>query len=221
MRCLYIIPIHPPTCYNHLSAYYFCLFSTYCTDLPYLPTYVLPACIRTWINLYYLSTCLPAYLPAYYLPTFVLRVYLHAYLPTYVFICLPAYLCNTCLPVHLATDRRIYEGESVNKSQMVIKSKSVIFNLEETFISRHIFHQHWYTCPVAFPVRRNPQHRSLLTVGLWRILTMVYAVQNYKVYFGIYPLSGVYKTKITTFRRLDLSPSSGGWGKIDLPSWAR
>jgi hypothetical protein len=30
---------------------------------------------------------------------------------------------------------------------------------------------------------------------LWRIVTMVYAVQNYKVYFGLYPSSGVYKTK--------------------------
>jgi hypothetical protein len=25
-------------------------------------------------------------------------------------------------------------------------------------------HQHWYTCPIALPVRRNPQHKSLLTV---------------------------------------------------------
>jgi hypothetical protein len=35
---------------------------------------------------------------------------------------------------------------------------------KKTCISRHILHQHWYTCPVALPVRRNPQHRSLLTV---------------------------------------------------------
>jgi hypothetical protein len=27
--------------------------------------------------------------------------------------------------------------------------------------------------------------------------------------------------KTTTFHRLDLSPSSGGWGRIDLLSWAR
>jgi hypothetical protein len=27
--------------------------------------------------------------------------------------------------------------------------------------------------------------------------------------------------KTTTFRRLDLSPSSGGWGRIDLLSWGR
>jgi hypothetical protein len=32
------------------------------------------------------------------------------------------------------------------------------------FNSRHILHQHWYTCPVALPVRRNTQHTSLLTV---------------------------------------------------------
>jgi hypothetical protein len=34
----------------------------------------------------------------------------------------------------------------------------------KTFISRHILHQYWYTCPIALTVRRNPQHRSLLTV---------------------------------------------------------
>jgi hypothetical protein len=32
------------------------------------------------------------------------------------------------------------------------------------FISRHILHQHWYTCPIALRVRQNPQHASLLTV---------------------------------------------------------
>jgi hypothetical protein len=30
--------------------------------------------------------------------------------------------------------------------------------------SRHILHQHWHTCPIALPLRRNPQHRSLLIV---------------------------------------------------------
>jgi hypothetical protein len=29
------------------------------------------------------------------------------------------------------------------------------------------------------------------------------------------------RQKTTTFRRLDLSPSSGGWGRINLLSWAR
>jgi hypothetical protein len=37
-------------------------------------------------------------------------------------------------------------------------------NLEKTFVTRHILHQHWYTCPIALLVRRNRQHRSLLTV---------------------------------------------------------
>jgi hypothetical protein len=37
-------------------------------------------------------------------------------------------------------------------------------NLEKTFISQHILHQHWYTCPITLPVRRNSQQRSLLTV---------------------------------------------------------
>jgi hypothetical protein len=37
-------------------------------------------------------------------------------------------------------------------------------NLEKTFISPHVLHQHWYTRPIALPVRRNPQHRSFLTV---------------------------------------------------------
>jgi hypothetical protein len=43
--------------------------------------------------------------------------------------------------------------------------RRVIFEPEKkTFISRHILLQHWHTYPIALPVRRNPQHRSLLTV---------------------------------------------------------
>jgi hypothetical protein len=34
-------------------------------------------------------------------------------------------------------------------------------NPKKKFISRHVLHEHWYTCPTALPVRRNPQHRSL------------------------------------------------------------
>jgi hypothetical protein len=30
-------------------------------------------------------------------------------------------------------------------------------NLEKTFISRHILHQHWYTRPISLPVRRNTE----------------------------------------------------------------
>jgi hypothetical protein len=36
--------------------------------------------------------------------------------------------------------------------------------LEKAFTSRHILHQHWYTCLIALLVRRNPKHKSLLTV---------------------------------------------------------
>jgi hypothetical protein len=32
------------------------------------------------------------------------------------------------------------------------------------FSSRRILHQHWYTCPISLPVRRNPQHKSLLAL---------------------------------------------------------
>jgi hypothetical protein len=56
---------------------------------------------------------------------------------------------------------------------------------------------------------------------LERILTMVYVVQSYWSCFRLYPLSCMWKTKNpTTFRRLDLSPSSGGWGRVNLLSWA-
>jgi hypothetical protein len=48
---------------------------------------------------------------------------------------------------------------------MEVKRKTCdIRTWEKTFISRHILYQHWYTCPIALSVRRNPQHRSLLTV---------------------------------------------------------
>jgi hypothetical protein len=57
---------------------------------------------------------------------------------------------------------------------------------------------------------------------LERILTMVYVEHGYLV-SGLYPLSSVQKNKSdkNTFWRLDLSPSSGGWGRVDLFSWAR
>jgi hypothetical protein len=57
---------------------------------------------------------------------------------------------------------------------------------------------------------------------LERILMIVYVVQSYWACFGLYPSSCMWKTKnTTTFRRLDLSSSSGGWGRINLLSWAR
>jgi hypothetical protein len=46
---------------------------------------------------------------------------------------------------------------------MDIKSKTCDIRTWKIFISRHILHQHWYTSPIALPVRRIPQHRSLLT----------------------------------------------------------
>jgi hypothetical protein len=48
-------------------------------------------------------------------------------------------------------------------------------------------------------------------------------VHNYLASFGLCPSSGMWKflQKTTTFRRLDLSPSSGGWGRVGLLSWAR
>jgi hypothetical protein len=46
---------------------------------------------------------------------------------------------------------------------------------------------------------------------------MVYAVQNFWTLSIIWYVEVLQKT--TTFRRLDLSPSSGGWGRIDLLSW--
>jgi hypothetical protein len=49
-------------------------------------------------------------------------------------------------------------------------------NLErKTFTSRHILHQHGYTCLVALPVRRNPQHRSLFDCCLSHFRTSVSA----------------------------------------------
>jgi hypothetical protein len=48
---------------------------------------------------------------------------------------------------------------------MDIKRKTCdIRTWKRTFISRHILHQHWDTCPIVSPVCWNPQHRSLLTV---------------------------------------------------------
>jgi hypothetical protein len=61
-------------------------------------------------------------------------------------------------------DKSSYDGESVNRLQMDIKHKMWYSNLEKTFITRHILHQHWYACPITFPVSRNLQQRSLLTL---------------------------------------------------------
>jgi hypothetical protein len=56
-----------------------------------------------------------------------------------------------------------YEGELVNRSEMDIQRKTCDNRTrKKKLFFRHILHQHWYTCPV----RRNPQHTSLLTVVL-------------------------------------------------------
>jgi hypothetical protein len=46
---------------------------------------------------------------------------------------------------------------------MDIKRKNMWYsNLKKkTFISRYVLHQHRYICPIALPVRRNPQPRSV------------------------------------------------------------
>jgi hypothetical protein len=66
----------------------------------------------------------------------------------------------------------LYEGESVNRSQMDMKHKTYEYFIK-TFISRHILHQHWYTFTIALPVRRNPQHRNLFDCCLSHFRTSV------------------------------------------------
>jgi hypothetical protein len=56
----------------------------------------------------------------------------------------------------------IYEGESVNRPQMHIKRKTCDIRIRK----KHLFldissTNNEYTCPIALPVRRNPQHRNL------------------------------------------------------------
>jgi hypothetical protein len=46
------------------------------------------------------------------------------------------------------------------------------------------------------------------------VLTIVFSTQNYWV-FGLFPLSGVLGSRYTTFRKLDLFPSSGEGGGED------
>jgi hypothetical protein len=60
----------------------------------------------------------------------------------------------------------MYEGNSVNMPHMDIKRKTCDIRTwkKRLFLDVTILHQHLYTCPIALPVRRNPQHRSLLTV---------------------------------------------------------
>jgi hypothetical protein len=59
-----------------------------------------------------------------------------------------------------------YEGESVNRSQMDIKRTRKTCDIRTW--KKHLFPDvssiSWYTCPIASPVRRDPQHRSLVAV---------------------------------------------------------
>jgi hypothetical protein len=76
-----------------------------------------------------------------------------------------------------------YEGESVNRPQMDTKHK---------------------TCDI-----RTREIHLFLDISSTNTDTLV---PSYWACFGLYPSSCMWKTKNpTTFRRLDLSPSSGGW----------
>jgi hypothetical protein len=56
-------------------------------------------------------------------------------------------------------------------------------------------------------------YNSTIIGRLQRILTMVYVVQNSQNFSGLFPSSGIPKN--TTFRKLDLFPSSGEGGGED------
>jgi hypothetical protein len=86
--------------------------------------------------------------------------------PLHYFVFVLAILVKEDIPIqHSSGSMYIYEEESVNRSQIDIKRKTCdIQSWKKTFISRHVLHQHWYTCPIALPMRRNLQHRSLMTV---------------------------------------------------------
>jgi hypothetical protein len=57
---------------------------------------------------------------------------------------------------------RILTRDSINRPQIQINRKTRdIRTWKKIFFSRHVLHQHWYTCLIDLRVRRNPQHRSL------------------------------------------------------------
>jgi hypothetical protein len=61
-------------------------------------------------------------------------------------------------------------------------------NLGKIFISRHILHQHWYTCSIALPVRRNIQHRSLLSRPIPQLR------------FNLFVISGKFASKMAFYQ---------------------
>jgi hypothetical protein len=56
---------------------------------------------------------------------------------------------------------------------------------------------------------------NILTNSFWRVVTMVNNTRNFW-FSGLYPSSGIWRN--TTFRKLDLFPSSGGRGEEDTYS---
>jgi hypothetical protein len=72
------------------------------------------------------------------------------------------HLCYEFIAIISATE--IYEGESVNRSQIDIKRKTCDILTWEKHLYLDVSCTNRYTCPIALPVRRNPQDRSILTV---------------------------------------------------------
>jgi hypothetical protein len=64
----------------------------------------------------------------------------------------------------------------------------------------------------AAPFIQMQKYYSVYLDRLERILTMVYVEQNSQNFSGLFPSSGIPK-KNTTFRKLDLFPSSGEGGE--------
>jgi hypothetical protein len=56
----------------------------------------------------------------------------------------------------------LYKGESVSRSQFIIKRKTFDIRTWEKYLFLDISSTN--ICPIALPVLRNQQHRSLLTV---------------------------------------------------------
>jgi hypothetical protein len=110
----------------------------------------------------------------------------------------------------------LYKHATKWKQGEALKPLSYVCNKEVFGADSHQEPRNLY-CPQNI-IRVN----KLKIDRLERILTMVYVVQSYWACFGLYPSSCMWKTKNpTTFRRLDLSPSSGGWGRTNLLSWVR
>jgi hypothetical protein len=94
-----------------------------------------------------------------------------------------------------ASGSKCYEGESANRSQMDIKRKTCdIHTWKKTFISWHILCQHWYTCPIALLVCRNPQHR------IFRLLSQPLL----HLCFNLFVVSGTFAPRWNSFTQQTL-----------------